>query len=81
MYATPKLAVYGDAAEQIRGGCGWGTEGLALNKTGYYKYYYTKCYWATAWSCRLWSECTTSQPSDDCSYAWECEGPEPYRAG
>ena len=34
-YITPSIANYGACATLIQGSCGWGTENLTLDKTGY----------------------------------------------
>jgi hypothetical protein len=35
MYATPVMTALGSVADMTRGDCGWGTENVYLDKTGF----------------------------------------------
>lgn len=64
-YTAPTLVEFGHANNLIQGNCGWGSENLGLNKTGYYNYTTWKCNTAIR-DCYSVKVCTNSNPGDGC---------------
>ncbi|PWV95961.1 hypothetical protein DFQ01_12338 [Paenibacillus cellulosilyticus] len=64
-YTTPTMVEFGHSNDLIQGTCGWGTENLSLDKTGYYSYSTYKCN-SSLKDCYSTSVCANSNPGDGC---------------